>query len=72
MGHDAPVATALVDVSQAAEMCCCSTRTIRRLSDAGLMPRPVKIGALVRWRQQQLLDWIEDGCQSVRRSPANR
>ena len=42
----------------------CSIRHVYRLSDAGRMPRPVKLGALVRWRRAELEAWITAGCPS--------
>ena len=33
-----------------------------RLRDAGHMPRPVRLGALVRWRRDILDQWIASGC----------
>lgn len=56
----------LIDVEGAATMCCCSTRTVRRLADAGKMPRPVKLGRLVRWRRDELARWLSEGCPTVR------
>ncbi len=44
----------------------CSTRHVYRLADAGRMPRPVKLGALVRWRRAELADWLAAGCPPVR------
>ena len=44
----------------------CSTRHVYRLSDADLMPRPIRLGSLVRWRRSDLLEWIEGGCQPTR------
>ncbi len=43
----------------------CSTRHVYRLSDAGRMPRPIKLGSLIRWRRAELLQWLEDGCPDV-------
>lgn len=40
----------------------CSVRHIRRLSDSGRMPRPVKLGHLIRWRRADLEAWITAGC----------
>ena len=60
----------LLDVQAVAEMCGCSTRHVYRLSDAGRMPRPVKLGALVRWKATgpgSLAEWIDDGCPSCRK-----
>lgn len=45
----------------------CSTRHVYRLADAGRMPGPVKLGALVRWRRAELKAWLDGGCKPVRR-----
>jgi len=56
----------LLDVKAVAATLDCSTRHIYRLSDGGKMPRPLKLGALVRWRSNEIHDWIAAGCPSVR------
>ncbi|MBN2559400.1 MAG: helix-turn-helix domain-containing protein [Phycisphaerae bacterium] len=62
-----PVVSAeLLDVRAVASLLDCSSRHIYRLSDAGRMPRPLKLGQLVRWRRAEVLDWIAGGCRSVR------
>jgi len=43
----------------------CSPRHVRRLADAGRMPRPVRLGSLVRWRRAELEAWIAAGCPSA-------
>lgn len=48
----------------------CSTRHVYRLTDAGRMPRPIKLGSLVRWRRAELADWIASGCPT--QHPAGR
>jgi len=57
---------ALLDVGAVAEMLGCSRRHIYRLADAGRMPRPVKLGQLVRWRRAELTEWLDGGCKPVR------
>ncbi len=52
----------LLDVSDVAKLLNCSPRHVYRLADAGRMPRPVRLGALVRWRADELRRWIADGC----------
>ena len=59
---------ALLDVRRVANLLGCSSRTVYRLADAGRMPRPVKLGALVRWSRSAIQEWIADGCPSCRRS----
>jgi excisionase family DNA binding protein len=57
---------ALLDVQAVAEMLGCSARHVYRLSDAGRMPGPVKLGSLVRWSATAIREWIEGGCKPVR------
>ena len=57
------VAAELLDVKDVALLLGgCSTRHVYRLADAGLMPRPVRLGHLVRWRRAELKSWIDAGC----------
>ena len=56
----------LLDVHTLATMLQCSPRHVYRLSDAGKMPRPLKLGASVRWRRKDVEDWIEAGCPVTR------
>jgi len=58
--------TELLDVRAVAALLGCSTRHAYRLADAGRMPRPVKLGQLVRWRRTALMDWLDAGCPPVR------
>ncbi len=62
----------LLDVQAVADLLGCSTRHVYRLADRGAMPRPVRIGTLVRWRRATgdphtgIEDWIGRGCPSCR------
>jgi excisionase family DNA binding protein len=56
----------LGDVKAVAAKCACSVRHIYRMADSGRMPRPIKLGSLVRWDLDELDRWIESGCPSVR------
>jgi predicted DNA-binding transcriptional regulator AlpA len=55
----------LLDVRAVATLRGCSTRHVIRLSDAGRMPRPVKLGALTRWNRRLIIDWCSAGCPAV-------
>jgi excisionase family DNA binding protein len=55
----------MLDVRAVAALLDCSVRHVYRLADAGRMPRPVKLGALVRWRRAEVESWIADGCPAV-------
>ena len=62
----------LLDVTSVAELLGCSTRHVRRLADAGKMPRPGKLGALVRWSRLEIEDWIKGGCPRQSRGERHR
>jgi len=62
----------LLDVKAVGKLLTCSQRTVYRLADAGKMPRPVRLGSLVRWDRETLLAWIRDGCKPVRRATGAR
>lgn len=66
VANTAPAA-ALLDVRTVARLLGCSPRHIYRLSDAGKMPGPVRIGALVRWNRAAIESWIVAGCPNERR-----
>lgn len=63
---DAVRASAMLDVQAVAAMLDCSPRHVYRLSDGGLMPPPVRLGALVRWNHAVVEEWIAAGCKPVR------
>jgi excisionase family DNA binding protein len=59
----------LLDVGGVAKLLRCSVRHVYRLADAGRMPPPVRIGALVRWRLEGpggLKEWLDSGCKPCR------
>ena len=63
-----PVEAVLLDVRAVAALLDCSARHVYRQSDAGRMPTPVRVGALVRWRRTDLDAWLAAGCPSTRRA----
>jgi excisionase family DNA binding protein len=56
----------LMAVDDVAAMLNCSTRTVWRFSDAGKMPRPLRIGGIRRWRKKDVESWLDAGCPAVR------
>lgn len=58
---------ALLTVQEVARLLGCSTRTVYRLADSGRMPKPVKLGALVRWPREIIERWIASGCPNQQR-----
>lgn len=57
---------ALLDVNEVSQICGFSTRTAYRMADAGKMPKPIKLGSLVRWNRAVIEEWIAGGCKPVR------
>ncbi|MCA9196037.1 MAG: helix-turn-helix domain-containing protein [Planctomycetales bacterium] len=58
----------LMNVSQVAELLGVSAKHVGRLSEAGGMPRPVRLGRSKRWRMAEVQNWIQNGCQKVQPS----
>jgi hypothetical protein len=62
----------IYDIGQRSLLGMGSTRHIRRLSDLGRMPAPVKLGALLKWPAETgdpmtgIHDWISAGCPDCR------
>jgi predicted DNA-binding transcriptional regulator AlpA len=54
-----PLLIAAKDVARHMQV---SLRTVWRTRSAGQMPPPVRIGAAVRWRLDEIRKWISDGC----------
>ena len=61
-----PEEVRLLDVNAVAQLLSCSTRHVYRLADSGQMPRPRKLGALVRWDRNDLEKWLADDCPTCR------
>jgi predicted DNA-binding transcriptional regulator AlpA len=60
--QEAPLAKKLLDVKDLEMVLNMSQKHIRRMADAGLMPRPVKVGRLTRWSVADIDRWIANGC----------
>jgi len=56
---------ALITADEVARQLSCSPRHVRRLSDRGAMPTPVRLGGLVRWERNAIERWIAAGCPAV-------
>jgi len=63
---------AMLDVHGVAGMLACSPQHVRRLADAGRMPYPKKLGALIRWSRAEIENWIANGCPAVRNITGGR
>ena len=65
---------ALMTAEQLAALLQISTRTVWRLKSAERLPKPVEVGGSVRWRTEEIHNWINRGCPSTgeRENPAGR
>lgn len=52
----------LITAEEFAELMQVSVRSIWRLRSAGEIPEPVRIGGTIRWRREEVRQWIEAGC----------
>jgi excisionase family DNA binding protein len=52
----------LITAEEFAELMQVSVRSVWRLRSAGEIPEPVRIGGTIRWRREEVLQWIEAGC----------
>jgi excisionase family DNA binding protein len=52
----------LLTVHGVAALLACSPRTVYRLNDQGRIPRPVRIGGMIRWPRPRFERWVADGC----------
>lgn len=56
----------LLTTRQAASLLSVGERTLWRWSRSGLAPAPLKVGgSCVRFRRQDLINWIANDCQPV-------
>jgi len=65
MSVPSEVAAELLTTSQVAKLINAGERTVWRWSRSGRMPAPVRIGGAVRFRRQEILEWIGNGCPRV-------
>lgn len=52
----------LIAACDLAAMLNISPRTLWRLKSGGLLPEPVRFGGAVRWRLDEIRNWVASGC----------
>ncbi len=62
----------LIDVKTTANLLSVSERMVYRLADQKAAPTPIRLGALVRWRLAEIIEWIDDGCPTKWKWPRSR
>ncbi len=63
MATDISDTPALITAVDFATMLKVSVRTLWRLRSAGHVPEPVRLGGAIRWRLDEVKNWIAGGCQ---------
>ena len=58
----------LLTVKEIASCLKMSTRAIWNYRDMGFMPAPIKLRGTVRWREKDIVSWIESGCPDCRKN----
>lgn len=53
---------ALLTAKQVAGLVQVCPRTVWRLRSKGWMPEPIRVGGAVRWRRNEIDQWIGNGC----------
>jgi excisionase family DNA binding protein len=56
----------MLDLERVAELLGISTRSVRRFSDAGSMPPPVRLGKRCLWPRETIEEWVRSGCPKIR------
>jgi predicted DNA-binding transcriptional regulator AlpA len=55
-----------ISARQMSQMLGVSLRQCWRLSSAGKLPKPIRLGGSVRWNRQEIMDWFQAGCPDRR------
>jgi excisionase family DNA binding protein len=61
-----PVRPELIGVDDVAALLGVSVRHVRRLTDCGKCPQPLRLGRACRWSRRVVEQWIADGCPRIR------
>lgn len=52
----------LIDAEECARLAGMSVSSWHKQRSLGRVPKPIRIGRMVRWLRQEILDWLKDGC----------
>jgi prophage regulatory protein len=61
----------LLSAEKVAELLDISVRTLWRLRAADKLPAPIRLGGSVRWRADEIVTWIAEGCPDRARLKAH-
>lgn len=60
----------LMRIEEVAKFLSINPRTVRRLWQRGEFPQPIRLGASVRWREQTLVDFVNNKSEQAQRETA--
>ncbi len=60
-----PESPRLVSANWLAKYLGISRASLFRLRSAGRMPKPVRVGGIVRWRVEDVRTWVDAGCPPI-------
>lgn len=52
----------LFTTKEAAAFCMISESSFYKLNKKRMVPKPLRIGTMYRWRKNDLVSWVEAGC----------
>ena len=61
-GANGGASSMLLSIKSVAVALDVSVRTVRNLNSRRDMPKPVQVLGCIRWRSEDLQEWIRDGC----------
>ncbi len=57
-----PDGAELLTVPQVACILQCAESVVRQRDKDGLIPKPIRIGGVLKWRKKEIYDWLDAGC----------
>ncbi|MFO0941532.1 MAG: helix-turn-helix domain-containing protein [Pirellulales bacterium] len=64
-----PQLPSLLTIQELAAVLKISQRSIWRLVSNGQLVKPIRIGGSVRWRVQDVKEWVDNGCDAEKQKP---
>ena len=55
----------LMKIKEVAEYFSMNSRTLRRLWERGEFPQPIRLGKVLRWREQSLVEFVNRKCEQL-------
>lgn len=63
----AKIVALMLGVEEVAQTLGVSVKHVRRMADSGRMPRPIRLGRLLKWNRATIESWCAAGCPLIDR-----